>query len=43
MERSTLINILCDRAAKEPEKMAYTFLVDGKHLGPSLTYGALDR
>jgi acyl-CoA synthetase (AMP-forming)/AMP-acid ligase II/thioesterase domain-containing protein/acyl carrier protein len=43
MSSATLINILMERAVSQPEKMAYTFLVDGKNQGASLTYGQLDR
>jgi len=37
----TLIDILRDRALRQPEQVAYTFLVDGEGQAVSLTYGAL--
>jgi acyl-CoA synthetase (AMP-forming)/AMP-acid ligase II/acyl carrier protein len=39
----TLIDILRDRAFRQPEQVAYTFLVDGETQAVSLTYGALAR
>jgi acyl-CoA synthetase (AMP-forming)/AMP-acid ligase II/acyl carrier protein len=39
----TLIDILRDRALRQPEQVAYTFLVDGETQAVSLTYGALAR
>ena len=39
----TLIDILRDRALRQPEQVAYTFLVDGETQSVSLTYGALAR
>jgi acyl-CoA synthetase (AMP-forming)/AMP-acid ligase II len=43
VEPSTLIDLLHWRAQQQPEKLAYTFLIDGKTAGPALTYGELDR
>ncbi|HEY9646599.1 MAG TPA: fatty acyl-AMP ligase [Chroococcidiopsis sp.] len=40
---STLVDLLRWRASNQPDKLAYTFLVDGKTEGPSLTYAELDR
>lgn len=39
---STLIELLRWRALQQPDKTAYTFLIDGKTEGPSLTYSELD-
>lgn len=39
----TLIDILRDRALRQPEQVAYTFLVDGETQTVSLTYRALAR
>jgi acyl-CoA synthetase (AMP-forming)/AMP-acid ligase II len=39
---STLIELLRWRATHEEDKLAYTFLVDGKKEGSKLTYGELD-
>ncbi len=41
--KPTLIDILRDRALRQPEQVAYTFLVDGETQAISLTYGALAR
>jgi acyl-CoA synthetase (AMP-forming)/AMP-acid ligase II len=40
---STLVELLCDRAQKIPQKTAFTFLKDGETQGVDLTYQALDR
>lgn len=40
---STLIELLRWRAAHQGDRVAYTFLVDGKTEGTSFTYGELDR
>ncbi|PZD72724.1 4-hydroxyphenylalkanoate adenylyltransferase [Acaryochloris thomasi RCC1774] len=40
---STLVELLCDRAQKTPDKRAYTFLADGETESGTLTYGELDR
>lgn len=40
---TTLTQLLRSRARHQPEKMAYTFLIDGKRESPPLTYGELDR
>lgn len=39
----TLIELLRDRANQQPDKHAYTFLIDGKKESSPLTYGELDR
>ena len=39
---STLIDLVRTRATNEPNRVAYTFLVDGKTQGASLSYGELD-
>jgi acyl-CoA synthetase (AMP-forming)/AMP-acid ligase II len=39
---STLIELLRWRATHEIDKLAYTFLIDGKKEGSKLTYGELD-
>jgi len=39
----TLIDILRDRALRQPEQVAYTFLVDGETQSVGLTYRALAR
>ena len=39
---STLVDILRWRAIRQPERRAYTYLLDGEGEGPSLTYAALD-
>jgi acyl-CoA synthetase (AMP-forming)/AMP-acid ligase II len=39
----TLIELLRDRASQQPNKHAYTFLIDGKKESSPLTYGELDR
>ena len=38
----TLVDVLRRRAADQPEKIAYTFLVDGEHEGSWITYRDLD-
>jgi acyl-CoA synthetase (AMP-forming)/AMP-acid ligase II len=43
MTVSTLVELLRWRATHEPDKLAYTFLIDGKTEGPKLTYQELDR
>ncbi|MBW4520426.1 MAG: fatty acyl-AMP ligase [Scytolyngbya sp. HA4215-MV1] len=40
---STLVELLRWRATQQPNKHAYTFLVDGKSEGSSLTYAELDQ
>ncbi|NES07510.1 MAG: fatty acyl-AMP ligase, partial [Okeania sp. SIO2F4] len=40
---STLIDLLKTLSAEQPEKLAYTFLVDGKKEGESLTYASLEH
>lgn len=40
---STLVELLRWRATHETDKLAYTFLVDGKTEGQKFTYGELDR
>ncbi|MBW4514614.1 MAG: AMP-binding protein [Timaviella obliquedivisa GSE-PSE-MK23-08B] len=39
----TLVDILRDRALRQPEQVAYTFLTDGETQAVSLTYRALAR
>src|ERR1700730_14264962 len=41
-ECSTLVEILRWRALQQPERLAYTYLVDGEAEGDDLTYAALD-
>src|SRR5215208_4579903 len=43
VECSTLIDLLRWRAATQPERVAYTFLLDGESQEVRLTYGDLDR
>ena len=40
---STVVDLLCWRALRQPDQVAYTFLVDGESAETSLTYGELDR
>ncbi len=40
---TTLIELLRDRATKQGDRHAYTFLIDGKKESAPLTYGELDR
>lgn len=40
---STLIDLLKTLSKQQPEKLAYTFLVDGKKEGESFTYSSLER
>ncbi|MFL6335770.1 MAG: fatty acyl-AMP ligase [Pyrinomonadaceae bacterium] len=40
---TTLVRLLRDRAARTPERVAYTFLADGETGSGVLTYGELDR
>ena len=40
---STLVELLQWRAIHQPDKLAYTFMVDGKREGAQLTYAELDR
>lgn len=40
---TTLIGLLRDRAATQPDDRAYTFLEDGERLGGSMTWGQLER
>lgn len=40
---SSLVELLRWRAARQPERRAYTYLIDGEIEGPHLTYAALDR
>jgi acyl-CoA synthetase (AMP-forming)/AMP-acid ligase II len=42
-EAASLVQMLQLRALQEPERRAYTFLVDGQTEGDSLTFGELDR
>jgi acyl-CoA synthetase (AMP-forming)/AMP-acid ligase II len=43
LHASTLVKLLCHRAQNQPNKRAYTFLVDGEIDEISLTYAQLDR
>ncbi len=40
---STLVDLLCARAAHHPKRCAYKFLIDGEIEETQLTYGELDR
>ncbi len=40
---TTLVDILRWRASRQPDKLAYTYLVDGMSQEVNLTYGDLDR
>jgi natural product biosynthesis luciferase-like monooxygenase protein len=40
---STLVDLLCQRATEQPDRLAYTFLTDGEGEEATLTYGELDR
>jgi natural product biosynthesis luciferase-like monooxygenase protein len=40
---ATLVDLLCWRAAEQPNRLAYTFLADGESQETRLTYGELDR
>jgi amino acid adenylation domain-containing protein len=40
---STLVDLLCRRAAERPDGLAYVFLADGETEAERLTYGELDR
>ena len=42
-QATTLIELLRSRAIHQPEKHAYTFLIDGKKESDPLTYSQLDR
>lgn len=42
-EFNSLVHMLVDRAQDQPDRVAYTFLVDGLTPSDSLTYGQLDR
>src|ERR687883_731645 len=42
-ELSSLIELLRRRAEEQPERLAYTFLVDGETEEQHITYGELDR
>lgn len=39
----TLIDVLAEHSRDRPKALAYTFLVDGEHIGSQITYGELDR
>ncbi|ORT46491.1 hypothetical protein KBI5_24975 [Frankia sp. KB5] len=39
----TLTRCLAERAARQPDGLAFSFLVDGEQIGSRLTYGELDR
>lgn len=38
-----LLRCLAERAARQPDGLAFAFLVDGERIGSRLTYGELDR
>lgn len=40
---STWVDILCYRAASQPDRLAFRFLPDGESNAETLTYGELDR
>lgn len=42
-EFNSLVHMLVHRAQHQPDRVAYTFLVDGTTQSDSLTYGQLDR
>jgi acyl-CoA synthetase (AMP-forming)/AMP-acid ligase II len=42
-EVSTLVELLCERALRQPEQRIYTYLIDGEIEGANLTLAALDR
>src|SRR5262245_17237433 len=39
---TTFVDLLCQRAAEQPSRLAYTFQVDGEDEDAKLTYGELD-
>lgn len=43
LKYNTLIELLRGRATQQPDRHAYTFLIDGKKESQPLTYGELDR
>ena len=43
IESATLLKLLRGRAIAQPDKHAYTFLIDGKRESDPLTYGELDH
>ncbi|HEX2091508.1 MAG TPA: AMP-binding protein, partial [Longimicrobiaceae bacterium] len=43
IEPVTLVDLLRSRAARHPERTAFTFLLDGEREGESLTYAALEE
>lgn len=43
VEFSTWVELLRWRTHREPERRAYTYLIDGEQEGPHLTYAELDR
>src|SRR5437762_1910846 len=42
-EIRTLVALLCHRAADQPDRQVFTFLLDGDAVALSLTYAELDR
>jgi acyl-CoA synthetase (AMP-forming)/AMP-acid ligase II/acyl carrier protein len=42
-DASTFVEVLCRRALHHPDRVAFTFLIDGELEGARLTYGELDR
>jgi acyl-CoA synthetase (AMP-forming)/AMP-acid ligase II len=43
VESATLVELLRQRARRQPERRAYTFLIDGEEQEAHLTYAELDR
>jgi amino acid adenylation domain-containing protein len=43
MVTSNLVELLCERSLRQPERRIYTYLTDGEVDGASLTYAELDR
>jgi non-ribosomal peptide synthetase component F len=43
VEPRTLVELLHVRAQSQPDKLAYTILVDGERQGARLTYAEMDR
>jgi acyl-CoA synthetase (AMP-forming)/AMP-acid ligase II/acyl carrier protein len=42
-DASTFVELLCRRALHHPDRVAFTFLIDGELEGARLTYGELDQ
>ena len=43
LEPSTVVDLLRQRAAQQPDRLAYTFLIDGEDREANVTYAELDR